>query len=124
MIVNKIQTPDGTILHSRHRHDYVTHTDTVNGEFYMLDGGNDYRRMSGSTFKDLAVFDTDDFSVIRENFERGGYGKNGDEPLKWTLLKDMDDDYLDAVIKYEAERCGQFLWIYAREKEYRKENGL
>ena len=32
---NALKTPDGTVITSRHRHDYVTHTDT-NGKEYIL----------------------------------------------------------------------------------------
>lgn len=35
LLVNRIQTPDGTILTSKSVHDYVTHTD-ANGEEYIL----------------------------------------------------------------------------------------
>ena len=38
ILSNKMRTPDGTILESKHRHDYVTHTD-ANGKEYMLDSG-------------------------------------------------------------------------------------
>ena len=38
ILSNRLKTPDGTILESLHRHDYVTHTD-ANGKEYMLDGG-------------------------------------------------------------------------------------
>lgn len=36
IISSRLQTPDGTVLHSKHRHDYVTHTD-ANGKEYMLE---------------------------------------------------------------------------------------
>lgn len=121
LLVNKIQTPDGTILHSKHRHDYVTHTDTITGEVIILDGGTDYRRMSGTNYIDLAVYSDDDFSLIRKHFVRGGYGKNGDEHLQWTVLKDMSDEYLEAVITYEIERNNtKYLFLYLKEQEWRQ----
>ena len=43
IVANRIRTPDGTILESMHRHDYVTYTD-ANGKEYMVDGGLDYLR--------------------------------------------------------------------------------
>ena len=43
IVSNRIRTPDGTILESMHRHDYVTYTD-ANGKEYMVDGGLDYLR--------------------------------------------------------------------------------
>ena len=37
LIANRIQTPDGTILWSRHRHDYLEYQDD-NGETFELIG--------------------------------------------------------------------------------------
>lgn len=45
LIRNRLQTPDGKILESVHRHDYVSHRDD-NGKLYFLDGGLDYARCS------------------------------------------------------------------------------
>jgi len=42
---NRLQTPDGKILESKHLHDYVEHRD-ANGNLYFLDGGLDYARCS------------------------------------------------------------------------------
>ena len=47
ILSNRMRTPDGTILESKHRHDYVTHLD-ANGREYMLDGGLDYVRGSAN----------------------------------------------------------------------------
>ena len=40
LIRSCLETPDGTILQSRSRHDYRQHLD-ANGKTYMLDGGLD-----------------------------------------------------------------------------------
>nr|DAI89645.1 MAG TPA: hypothetical protein [Caudoviricetes sp.] len=45
LIYNAIRTPDGTLLVSRHTHDYVSHIDK-NGEEYFLDGGMGHIRTS------------------------------------------------------------------------------
>ena len=93
LILSRIQTPDGTILTSYHRHDYVTHNDT-NGEEYILDGGNDYQRISVNKepFKDLSIWSDAPYEIIRQSFHRGGRSKNGDEPLKWVPLSEMSDE--------------------------------
>ena len=67
LILNRIQTPDGTILTSRSRHDYVTHTDK-NGLVYMVDGGSDYQRVNvhhSAPHIDLSVYDDSPFEEIR-----------------------------------------------------------
>ena len=53
IVLNSIMTPDGTVLISHHRHDYVTHLDK-NGELYLVDGGTDYlkRFVNFEPFKD------------------------------------------------------------------------
>ena len=45
VLVSGMICPDGTVLYSRHRHDYKSHTDS-NGEWYMIDGGLDYVKSS------------------------------------------------------------------------------
>lgn len=105
LILSQIQTPDGTILKSMHVHDYVTHLD-ANGETYMIDGGNEYQRytLNKEPFKDLSIYSDAPFEIIRENYHRGGRGKNGDEPLKWVPLSKMSDEWLKNSIKYNNER--------------------
>lgn len=61
ILSNRMRTPDGTILESKHRHDYVTHLD-ANGNEYMLDGGLSYVRSS-------AYGDEEMLTVFDETFE-------------------------------------------------------
>ena len=123
LLHNAIQTLDGTILVSRHRHDYVSHLD-ANGETYILDGGLDYVRTSVNVVPAIsfAVYSDDDFEKVRCFFSRGGRGKDGKQPLKYFALKDIDDEWLENIIQYEEfHRPGNiFLEFYYKEKEFRK----
>lgn len=128
LILSKIQTPDGTILTSYHRHDYVTYTD-ANGEEYMLDGGNDYQRTSVNkeSFKDLSIWSDAPYEIIRENFHRGGRGKNGDEPLKWVPLSEMSDEWVKNCIEYNDNLgMGKSYanYLYCKELRYRQRMGI
>jgi len=152
IILNRIKTPDGTILTSHHRHDYVTHIDK-NGFEYMVDGGNDYLRRNINSTKlsllkrlfivflslfgyiwidpakhiELSVYSNAPFEVIRENFCRGGRGKDGRQPLTWVALKDMNDEWLEACIVYNLERDmgdSYASMMYVAEQDYRKINKI
>lgn len=98
LLYNAIRTPDGTVLQSRSGHDYVTHTDTIDGKFYMVDGGLEYIRRSIDG-EDLSLTDHDSHYDVREVFSWGTYGIDGDQPLSWVLLKDMSDAHIGAVLK-------------------------
>lgn len=106
IILNQIKTPDGTILKSMHRHDYVTHTD-ANCLEYMVDGGSEYLRRTvheEAPYEELTVYDDAPFEEIRESFHRGGRGKDGTEPLTWVPMSKMSDEWLLACITYNEDR--------------------
>ena len=99
IIRNALRTPDGTIIRSRHRHDYVTHTD-ANGKEYMVDGGLDYiRRSRNGDEEDMVVTTEDSFEVVRQTCDWGTYGINGDQPLKYVTVAEMETDHIEAVLK-------------------------
>lgn len=125
MVYSAMRTPDGTLLESRHRHDYVTHTDAKTGETYMLDGGCAYRRMSDPTQDcEYIVFYVDDpIEQIREYFTWGTYGKNGDEPLYYKKLKDMTNEHVSAIIK--EKHGAPWVWeVMLKELSYRDIKGI
>lgn len=98
LIRNAIQTPDGTILESRHRHDYKTYTD-ANGDEYMIDGGLDYIRSSANGDEVyMALYDNEPHEVQRVVLKWGTYGINGDQPLTLKPIAEMDTGHLAAVL--------------------------
>ena len=126
IVANRIELPNGVILHSKRRHDYVAAE--YNGKYYAVDGGNDYKRyvFDVQDFKDVSVYSDDSFEEIREALHRGGRGINGDEPLKYVLLKDMSDNWLKNVIEYEQSNRpdNKYLPFYIAEIKYRKEHNI
>jgi hypothetical protein len=101
LIRNAIQTPDGTILESLHRHDYKTYTD-ANGKEYMVDGGRDYvRRSTWGDEIDLCVYYNDvSHEVQRNTIKWGSYGINGDQPPTFKTIARMDCDHIRNVLDY------------------------
>ena len=98
ILSSRMRTPDGTILESKHRHDYVTHTD-ANGKEYMLDGGFDYVRCSANGDEEMLTVTSDDsHEVIREAVKWGTYGKDGDEPLKYVTISGLNPYHLRAIL--------------------------
>lgn len=127
IVYNAIRTPDGTILESKHVHDYVSHTD-ANGEYYFTDGGSEYLRRSINKIsaEDLSLYSDAPFEQLREVIVRGSRGKSMDEPLKYVILKDIEDEHLQAIIDYEElnRPTNKYLTFYKQEKEFRDENKL
>jgi hypothetical protein len=116
-----MQTPDGTILESCHRHDCVFHEDK-NGKVYMIDGGHDYiRHTSYGDEKFISIYNTDDIEIIRECMK---WGRNYDENMRrlpetqWILLKDLNDGHLDALIQYDKIPDWRRI-LFLEEKQFR-----
>ena len=123
ILSNRMRTPDGTVLHSAHRHDYVTHTD-ANGKEYMLDGGWDYvRRSVNGDEKLLTVWSDDNHEMIREVVTWGTYGKNGDETLVHVTITDMSSEHLQACLDTQQRTMRPaLLKVMQDELEYRNES--
>lgn len=122
VLVNQWRTPDGTILRSRHRHDAQFHTDSVTGVTYMVDGGSAYTRISGNPDELVwcGCYVEDSIEVIREIFEWGTFGINGDQPKRYIKLKDMTDDHIAAILITQRHIGGTPIEeVFKREMVYR-----
>lgn len=130
LVLNRIRTPDGTILTSNHRHDYQTYTDK-NGLEYMVDGGDAYLRRNLHTGdnapEELSLYTDDPFEILRENVCRGGRGKDSAEPLKWVPIAEINDAWLENLIEYQYDygmKDSPHTKLYEQEVEYRKEHSI
>jgi len=106
------------LLVSYSRHDYKT-CGCPNGA--MVDGGTAYGRYGAkdmSKIEKIDVYDDDDFEIVRKHAVRGSRGPNGDQPLSWIAICDMDDDYLQAVLDYGGAEW--HINIIRKEIEYRR----
>ena len=53
---------------------------------------------------------------VRDWMHWGTYGKNGDQPLRYVLLKDMSDEHIQAILDTQVHIKGSFY-----EKQFKKE---
>jgi hypothetical protein len=128
ILFNAIKTPDGTILSSKHRHDYVAYEDTKTGKVYAVDGGADYFRSIGdmSDCEDLSITSLTPFSDIRERFHWGSRGVNNDEPIKMLRLSNLTNIHIEAIIKnvFKGRKNSTFKKWFEEELKFRKENKI
>ena len=124
LVYNALRTPDGTVIESLHRHDYVTYDD-VNGKFYMVDGGLDYlRRSANGDEVDLSVSLDQGILAAREAVSLGSYGKNGDEPLRQIKLCKMTNNHVKACLKTQLHMHPNIKLAMQQELDYRNTLGI
>jgi hypothetical protein len=91
----------------------------------MVDGGLDYARYGAMDMKKIVhheVYADEDFEKVRQYATRGSRGKDGKQPLSYIAIKDMDDDYLQAVLDYgDAE---WHLDLIRKEIKYREDGKM
>ena len=100
LLLNRIRTPDGTILHSKHIHDYQSHKDTKSNEIYICDGGTSYirRSINKEPYEDLSLYSDDPFEILRENITWGSRGKSGNEELHYKPISNMSTNHIKAIL--------------------------
>ena len=121
IIRNALVTPDGTMIESRHRHDYVTHTDK-NGKEYMVDGGPAYlRRSCNGDEVDATVYMSDDHTDKRVAFMWTSYGKEGRGPMLTRPLAELSDNHIEAILETQTQIRGTYVeTLMHDELEYRR----
>jgi hypothetical protein len=121
IVSNRIRTPDGTILESRHRHDYVTYVDK-NGKEYMVDGGLEYLRRNvhdDAPYEELSVYDDAPYALIREVFKWGTRGKGGRQPLTFVPLKDLTTEHIEAILETQTHISERIRKLFIDELTFR-----
>lgn len=122
IVLNRIMTPDGTILESRSVHDYKVYEDK-NKHQYMVDGGNDYLRRNvihEAPYTEMSLYADDSHEVIRAVFTWGTYGKNGDEPYQLKLVKDLTVNHIKAILETHLHTREYMRQIFKNELKYRE----
>ena len=121
ILLNRIKTPDGTILTSYNRHDYVTYKDTITKEVLMVDGGTDYLRRHVGTYEELSVYDDGSHVTRRSAVHWGTRGIDGRQPLVYKPIKDLDFDHIEAILKTQYQLSDFYKEIFKEELKYRFE---
>lgn len=127
LLLNRWQTPDGTVLTSFHTHDYVTHNDK-NGEMYFVDGGCEYVRMSlnKEKMKNMCVYTNSPYSDIRNTIRRGTFSKDGKRI--WIPICNMSSPHLENCITYVMNhgdwKNNPHVFLYMKELVVRWEAGV
>ena len=125
LVANIWETPDGTILWSRFRHDCVFYDD-ANGENYMVDGGNDYERISvnetAHPMKSLCVYDDDPWDLQRQFILRGTFDKEGNRIF--VPMAKLSNKHLENIVKDDVEYYDRTNTVWKRELDYRKEHNI
>jgi len=118
-LLNRIKTPDGTILTSYNRHDYLTHKDAITKEVLMVDGGNDYARRHVGTYEELSVYDDGSHLTRRSALHWGTRGKDNKQPLTYKPIKDLDSDHIEAILRTQTQLSEFYKEVFKDELKYR-----
>lgn len=120
IVRNSIQTPDGTVLLSRYKHDFAIHDD-LNGETYMIDGGLDSLRRSVNHERatELTVYLEDGHQVVRSALEWGTFAMSADRTLSWIKLKNMATPHIEYCLLSSKRLHPVYKISFELELEYR-----
>ena len=124
ILYNAIRTPDGTVLESRHVHDFRQHRDKKTGGLYGVDGGTEYRRRSGpEDYEEISIIWEPNMphDILREYLTWASYGKNGKGPVRYLLLKNMETSHINNVLDTQRGLDKFYAKAFFAELDYRGE---
>ena len=127
LVYNTLQTPDGTIIESKRKHDFVSYIDSITDKMYFIDGGLDYVRSSNNGDEIyLTIYSDQPYETVREFAFRAGFGKDGKEEYKITRFKDMTDNHLNGAIEYVSKitKDSVHYQLLLKEQQYRIDNNI
>lgn len=123
--VNKIMTPDGTILESKHQHDHPYHKDKITKKEYSIDGGHSHLSASGPGDSiDLHVWGDAIFEVRRENMKWGHKGKEGESELTFVKISEMANEHIFNVLKNVKVIEPLYVDTFLEEIKYRRKHNI
>lgn len=124
-LVSQVMTPDGTILTSRHIHDYVTHND-ADGTTYGLDGGCYYQKIIGTArnLKNISLSTKSPHEEIRQFFCWGSFLNNYQGCKHWIPLYKLGDSHIRAILETQTHIPHHIKQLFLNEVEYRKQHGI
>lgn len=122
LIANRWQCPDGTVLQSLHRYDYVSHKDALTGEECCVDGGIFGVLRTSGNLKDLCVYSNDSHELQREFFHWGTRGVDGKQPLVFIAAKDMTTEHIESCIETQDRIAPEIMDLFLNELAYRKDS--
>ncbi len=123
IVHNSIRTPDGTVICSRNRHDYVTHKDK-NGKTYMVDGGFSYLRRNlhqDAPYEELSLYNDEPHEELRSKVVWGALlGIMGGESHLYIPIKQMSKAHINNII--DDGYKGAIVDVMRKELRWRESN--
>jgi len=126
LLYNAIKCPDGTLLVSRHQHDFQMHRQK-DGREYFVDGGLAYQRIghSDTEYINLSVYTHDLHEKIREHFD---WIRHFDKDMnklpqpEIIKLKDITDEHLMKLVEWTDTGFHKEIHkVFVDEVEYRNQ---
>jgi hypothetical protein len=119
LVVNSIRTPDGTVLISHTRHDFVSHIDATTGMTYAVDGGNHYlRRLGPDDYTENSAWSNEGWDLLRHACHWGTRLPDDDQERKLVSVAEMSTNHLQKVLQME-NLCPVKFKIMTEEMKFR-----